>query len=96
MFRSRYFLVALTAGIFTAIAGCISPVTRVAEAESTKGVWLILRYGHVSMKGNSAALEKIKMSSMSQCQLMGSQYASTEKVKNEHNFTIFGFNCIES
>ena len=59
-------------------------------------IWLILRYGHVSIKGNSAALEKIKMSSMDQCQIMGSRFASTERVKNEYKFTIFGFNCIES
>ena len=63
---------------------------------NAEDIWLILRYGHTSAKGNSAALEKIKMSSMDQCQLMGSQFASTEKVKNEYNWTIFGFNCIES
>ena len=63
---------------------------------NAEDIWLILRYGHTSSKGNSAALEKIKMSSMDQCQLMGSQFASTEKVKNEYNWTIFGFNCIES
>ena len=67
-----------------------------ANPVNAEDIWLILRYGHVSTKGNSAALEKIKMSSMDQCQIMGSKFASTERVKNEYKFTIFGFNCIES
>tara|TARA_X000001036_G_C20557148_1_gene756824 strand:+ start:66 stop:329 length:264 start_codon:yes stop_codon:yes gene_type:complete len=67
-----------------------------AMAEST---WLIIRYGMIGSSGIAAtSLEKIKVSSNSQCELMGAKWVGTKLSKRESSYSkqsmIFGFECL--
>ncbi len=75
-------------------AGILSPTA--AMAEST---WLILRYAYITTSGGSAALEKVKMPSLNQCELMGAKWMGTSRIKREtDNFygkkLVFGYECL--
>ena len=70
-----------------------SPIA--ANAES---VWLVLRHGTNSQWGSSTALEKIKMSNMSQCELMGAKWMGAKRTKLEEKKSSmfnFGYECLE-
>ena len=77
-------------------AGIISPTA--AMADST---WLILRYGsehEVGASGywGSAALEKVKMKNIQQCELMGAKWTGSKLHKDENKKrTILAFECLE-
>ncbi len=74
-------------------AGILSPTA--AMAEST---WLILRYGMVGSSGRaSTSLEKIKVSSNSQCELMGAKWMGSKLSKRENDGRVnivFGYECL--
>ena len=83
---NRFLLLALTAGLFSPIA---------ANAASA---WLILRYGNIYGSRGAVALEKVKMSNMNQCELMGAKWMGTKLSQRENNFEksmVFGYECIE-
>ena len=68
-----------------------------AGGNKDEDVLLVLRYGGTSTKGNSRALQVIRVKDMDECQLMGAQWTSSELVKNEYEkIDIFGFSCLEN
>ena len=74
-------------------AGILSPTA--AMAEST---WLILRYGMVGPNGRaSTSLEKIKVSSNSQCELMGAKWMGSklsQREKDSRVRIVFAYECL--
>ena len=69
------------------IAAIALPATANAET-----VWLILRYSNgLSQNGVGAALEKISMNDMQECQMAGSQWTVNKRSRGEK--AVFGFNC---
>ena len=68
-------------------------------AVNAESYWLILRYGseHITGVGlGGAALEKIEMESMAQCELMGAKWTGSKLFENEEERrTILAFECLE-
>ena len=63
-------------------------------AANAESIWLILRYGNQT----GSAMEKIKMSNMNQCELMGAKWMGTKFTKRENNqkaYMNFGYACIQ-
>tara|TARA_Y100000746_G_C15190603_1_gene321204 strand:+ start:135 stop:383 length:249 start_codon:yes stop_codon:yes gene_type:complete len=67
----------------------------IPTAVNAESVWLVMRYA-TSIKGEdgvAAAIEKIEMENMTQCELMGAKWISS-KAKPEQRST-FHFACIK-
>tara|TARA_B100000579_G_C22698132_1_gene788430 strand:+ start:301 stop:510 length:210 start_codon:yes stop_codon:yes gene_type:complete len=62
--------------------------------------WLILRYASLKPTGPGVALEKVEMSNMNQCELMGAKWSGSKRTGMENgstlkNFMVFGYECIK-
>ena len=72
-----------------------------ASIQSTAGnktskVWLVLKWGGWNF-ANTSGIEKIEMSDMNQCELMGAQWmASPRAFPERYNFEKMAYVCIES
>ena len=67
---------------------------------SAESIWLILRYASLKPSGPGVALEKVEMSNMDQCELMGAKWSGTKRTGMENggsltNFMVFGYECIK-
>ena len=62
-------------------------------ALNAESYWLILRYSPRTYGGFSAALEKVEMESMAQCELQGAKWKTGRIAVDISNFV--GFECIE-
>ena len=80
--------------LFPFLASVVLPTAVNAES-----YWLILRYGSEHKTGialGGAALEKIEMESMAQCELMGAKWTGSKLFANEEpRRTILAFECLE-
>ena len=76
------------------LASVVLPTAAMAES-----YWLILRYGSEHVSGvalGGAALEKVEMESMAQCELMGAKWTGSKLFANEEERrTILAFECLE-
>ena len=73
---------------------CIFALPIAANAET---VWLILRYA-TDLKGANgvgAALEKIQMRDMQECEMAGAKWMGSKPSKEE-SVPVFAFNCIKT
>ena len=66
-------------------------------AVNAESVWLILRYAtdlH-GANGVGAALEKIQMADIQECEMAGAQWMGSKKSKEE-SVPVFAYNCIKT
>jgi hypothetical protein len=82
--------------LLSLLAALALPTSAIADS-----TWLILRYGSEHQVGGSgywgsAALEKIKMKNIQQCELMGAKWTGSKLHKDENKKrTILAFECLE-
>ncbi len=64
-------------------------------AANAETVWLVLRYSTgLKQSGVGAALEKIPMNSLQNCEMMGAQWMGSRPSRGEKG-PVFGFNCLK-
>ena len=64
-------------------------------AANAETVWLILSYSNgLTQNGVGAALEKIPMDDMQECEMIGAQWMGSKPSQTERN-PGFGFNCFK-
>lgn len=66
-------------------------------AANAETVWLILRYAtdlH-GANGVGAALEKVQMADMQECEMAGAKWMGSKRSKEE-SVPVFAFNCIKT
>ena len=64
-------------------------------AASAETVWLILRYSTgLNQNGVGAALEKIQMNDLQECEMVGAQWMGSKPSRYERA-PVFGFNCFK-
>ena len=70
-------------------------VIALPAAANAETVWLVLRYSTgLKQSGVGAALEKIPMSSMEECEMLGAKWMGGKPSRQEKG-PVFGFNCFK-
>ncbi len=69
------------------------------KADKAGTTWLVVRYGILDSSRTTVALEKIEMSNINQCELMGAKWMASKRIVREtksymKNTTVFGYECL--